>query len=179
MANVTRKRLLADFERLMATAKSLPLRRVKGVRGAVYRQPDGLIRVRTNNKPVFMTPSELEREDFLGVVIVLNGKIHAYCAPSKVVARDLAEAREAWMAEDPEHRHDNRTPVLQFDGEGKAWNGFADKWRQYHVGEAEIEEDGIVGAAEAFRRAVRAEHPNAVVHIAVDPTGNGGALVHL
>lgn len=179
MSNVNRKSFLAEFERFMA-AKGTPLTRIKGVRGAVYRRPDGrTVRVRTNNEPVFMTPPQLEREDFHGIVAVLEGKVHAYCVPKEVVTRDLPKAREKWMAEDPEHRHDNRTPVLQFDGEGRPWNGFAEKWREYHIGEAEIAENGLAAAAETFRRAVRAKHPNAVVHIAVDPTGDGGRLVHL
>jgi hypothetical protein len=32
--------------------------------------------------------------------------------PNEVVARDLKDAREKWMAEDPEHHDNNRTPVL-------------------------------------------------------------------
>jgi hypothetical protein len=174
MSNLNVKRFREEFIRLM-TAQGIPLTRVNGVRGAVYSRPDGQrIRVRTNTKPVLMTPV-FDGVDFHGAVFALEGKVHAYCVPNEVIARDLGEAREKWITEDPEHRHDNRTPVVRFDGEGKAWNGFAEKWREYHLGESALEPNELAAAAAIFRRAVKSEHPSAIVHIAVD-TGNGEML---
>jgi hypothetical protein len=112
------------------------------------------------------------QQDFIGIAIPgPRGSVECFLVPSEVAVEALQVAHEKWLA-DGHAGNISRLRAVRFDGDPQlAWEGFSQKWVQYHLAAAVSTDPGfrLMQVIANSRRAIAAEagRPESAVSISI------------